>query len=155
MKLGFPTMARQVLSAGAMKRSHSLLLLSILIGICAAGAAEDAKRFAGNWEGRFQGTLYCTLKIGGDEPVGGTLAFGDIHTNDDGDLVEVSPINGEGASIANPKVKEGRLEFEWNGDGDGNTHLALEITGDGQALLHILDVPGGANIKPLKLERAQ
>jgi hypothetical protein len=110
--------------------------------------------FAGTWEGKFKGAVFCVLKLEAADKISGTLSPGKITVNDDGDITEAQPSDpsGKDLPILNPKIEGGNLSFDWKDSDDDALKFEMKITGEGEAELRLT----GANdhpIKPILLRR--
>ena len=119
----------------------------------AAADTDPQQRFAGTWEAKFKGTVFCTIKLKAGERISGATYACRIHVNANGDLVEPDPAEGADtpAPILDPVIDGDTLSFEMSDDGDGRIKLTLTLTGDGVADLHFLNAP--VEIKPIRFQR--
>lgn len=139
-----------------LNRSKFALALSVIAGLSAALSGQEnqaQKAFAGTWEGKFKGAVFCVLSLEAGEKMSGTLSPGRITVNDDGDITDAQPsdpkLSGKELPILNPKIKDGKLSFDWKDSDDETSKFELKITGEGEAELRMIDYP----IKPITLRR--
>ena len=111
----------------------------------------DQKRFQGTWEAKFNGQVFCTIKLEAGNEINGTFSLGDIRVDDDGELMEASSAQ-ETAAILHPKIEGERLSFEVK-DGDENEpmKLAMRVEDERHGELHFVNSP--SKIKPILLVR--
>ncbi len=138
-------------------RSRFLLALSIVAGLSAALCGqENPKAFAGTWEGKFKGAVFCVLKLESGDQISGTLSPGRISVNEEGDITDAQPSDpepsGKDRPILNPKIEDGKLSFDWKDSDDETSKLELKITGEGEAELRFV-VDSEHAIKPIVLRR--
>jgi hypothetical protein len=141
-----------------LNRSKLLLVLSMIAGVPAVLSAQDnqaQKAFAGTWEGKFKGAVFCVLKLEAGEKIAGTLSPGQITVNDDGDITDAQQSepepSGKELPILNPRIEDGKLSFDWKDTDDDTSKFELKITGEGEAELRLIGA--GDHIKPIVLRR--
>ena len=140
-----------------LNRSKFLLALSMVAGLTAALCGQEYQKvFAGTWEGKFKGAVFCVLTLQAGEKISGTLSPGTITVNDDGDITDAQPSDPEPAGkelpILNPKIEDGKLSFDWKDTDDDTSKFELKITGEGEAELRLIGA-GDHPIKPVLLRR--
>ncbi len=112
--------------------------------------------FAGTWEGRFKGAVFCVLRLEAGEKISGTLSPGRISVNEDGDITDAQPSDpepsGKELPILNPKIAGGKLSFDWKDTDDETSKFDLKITGEGDAELRLIG-ESEHPIKPIVLRR--
>jgi hypothetical protein len=117
-----------------------------------APSQERIATFAGTWEAKFQGAVFCVIRITGDAQIAGTiLAPGSIRLNEQGALVEAEPSrSGEPTPLRNARVDGNTLTFDFKDNGDGQTeHLVFTLNSDSKAALQFIDAP----MRPITFER--
>jgi len=133
----------------------ALLTIARLSAVLSAQENQAQKAFAGTWEGKFKGTVFCVLTLEAGEKISGTLSPGTITVNDDGDITDGQPSapepSGKELPIMNPKIEDGKLSFDWKDSDDDTSKFELKITGEGEAELRL--VGAGDHIKPIVLRR--
>ena len=83
----------------------------------------------------------------------GTLNAGSIHLNDEGELIEATPVEDREAPFFFAKAEGDKLEFDYQDQGDNEImHFELKLTGDGAGELRIVDehIP---KMKPFRLRK--
>ena len=116
----------------------ALALLFLLAGLAGAAGEEKAK-FAGTWEARAKGTVFLVLKVTAADKISGTLNAGSIHMDDEGDLVEVGPVEDREAPIFFAHVDGDKLMFDFQDGDDDVLSFELKLTGEGAGELRIID----------------
>jgi hypothetical protein len=141
-----------------LNRSKFVLALLTIAGLSAMISAQEnqtQKAFAGTWEGKFKGAVFCVLKLEPGEKISGTLSPGTITVNDDGDITDAQPSepepSGKELPILNPKIGDRKLSFDWKDTDDDTSKFELKITGEGEAQLRLIEF--GDHIKPIILRR--
>ena len=119
-------------------------------------AAEDAdlrQRFAGTWEARFKGTVFCTIKLKAGERITGATYACSIHVNQAGELEEPQPSDDPDTPepLLSPEIEGDTLSFEMADESDVHLKMSLKLVGDGAAELRFLNAP--VEIKPIRFER--
>ena len=131
-------------------------LLAVALLAALAQKANTGKEFAGVWEATFKDRVFCVLKLEVDDRITGTLSPGRITVNDEGDITNAEPStpepSGDDLPILNPKVRDNTLSFDWKEDDGEATQFEMEITGEGEAELRLLNTDGRV-IKPIQLKR--
>ena len=138
-------------------RSKLWLALSIAAGLFAMLSGQQTQvAFAGTWEGRFKGAVFCVLRLEAGEKISGTLSPGRISVNEDGDITDAQPSDpepsGKELPILNPKIAGGKLSFDWKDTDDETSKFDLKITGEGDAELRLIG-ESEHPIKPIVLRR--
>lgn len=126
-----------------------LLVVSVVAG-------PDLHRFAGTWQGQFNGKSFVTLKlIEHDGKLTGTC----VHTtgldkNERGELTHVAEAQTEDP-ILEAQLKESELQISIaeNGNAQHPMHCALRLTGKNEGELQIVP-PSSNEWKPWKVKRA-
>jgi hypothetical protein len=113
--------------------------VALLVCGLAAAAGEEKEKFTGTWEARAKGTVFLVLKVTAAEKISGTMNAGSIHMNDDGDLVEVTPVEDRESPIFFARVDGDMLRFEFQDEDDDVLSFELKLTGEGAGELRIVD----------------
>jgi hypothetical protein len=137
-------------------RALHVLVAGLSLGWVPAAAQKPAElqRFAGTWEAKFKGAVICTITLEAAEKITGTTSGCNINVDDDGNLIdpEAAQDPAEPAPILNPKVEGGTLTFEIRDEDDEHpTKIQIELKGEGQAELRIIDAH--VKIKPIPLTK--
>jgi len=120
------------------------LLTVALLEFCAASQPDDAKKFAGTWQAEFKGIPYLVVTLKG---FNGTISVGSITMNGEGDLADVQEAVNEHA-IQTVRVNGDTVYFQAKDEG-----YEMTLTGEGQAVLRIIDAP--PLIGPFGMRRAR
>ena len=141
--------------------THIIVPLAILLGALAPPvptgadtAAGEAKKYAGAWEAKFDGTVFSVLKVQADGgSITGSLKAGNVGVDRDGNLISAEPAEGEYPLIG-PRIANGALLFEWTDDSaDEPLKFEFRLTSSGTGELKFLTTPGNARIKPFVYAR--
>ena len=125
----------------------------LLLAAALLGQDSPSKKFTGTWEARFNGAVFCVLKIQTDEKLAGSMSSVDIDVDEDGNLRSAQAKNEE-VAILRPNIENDNLHFEWNDDpNEKPLKFEMTITGNGQAELRFLTTPEDVKIKPFKFTR--
>jgi len=123
--------------------------------LCTAGARAETAKFAGTWEAAIEGKVFLVLKIQEGQKITGTINAGSIHLNDEGELIEATPVEDREAPFFFAKAEGDKLEFDYQDQGDDEImHFELKLTGEGAGELRIVDehIP---KMKPFRLRKKQ
>jgi len=123
------------------KRIASLLILVAAVAVTLSAAADALKPFIGTWEGKHEGKTYAILKLKDVEHLSGTISLGNIHTDEDGNITDVTEAADDESPILDPKLDGKKLMFGWK-DGDDVTRIEMTLTGAGEAELRFLSENG-------------
>ncbi|MGA2595398.1 MAG: hypothetical protein ABSH09_00155 [Bryobacteraceae bacterium] len=123
----------------------------LLAALSTTGTAQP-QRFVGDWEARFKGDVFLTLKLQEGEPISGTMSGGSIRVDDDGNLTEASG-GGDELPISKAVIEGDTLSFDWKGSDDETLRIRMRVTGDGEAQLQFMGLPEGLKMKPFTLKR--
>ena len=118
----------------------------------ALARAQDLKAYAGVWEAKFKGDVFCVLKIEVNGKISGTLSAGSIDIGHEGELTNATPSD-KSFPILNAKVERGALSFDWKDESDDPAvEFEMKLTGLGKATLRMIyeDHP---NVKPWSITR--
>ena len=135
----------------------SLWLFILCATFCVLPAGQDSKgqkAFAGTWEGKFKGKVFCVLKLETDPSISGTFSPGRISVDNDGEITEAEPSTPPGSSfpILHPKLQNSQLSFEWKEDDDQEVlRFEMKLTGQAEAELHLVGIDNP--IQPIHLHR--
>src|SRR5437763_16076050 len=117
------------------------------------GAMAEPAKFEGTWEAAIEGKVFLVLKIQAGKKISGTLNAGSIHLNDEGELIEASPVEDREAPFFFAKAEGDKLEFDYQDQGDNEImHFELKLTGENAGELRIVDehIP---KMKPFRLKK--
>src|SRR5215472_4904289 len=133
----------------------SLILISLVMASLPLSAEDISgqQRFAGTWEAKFKGTVFCTIKLKAGERISGATYACSIHVNEDGELEDPKPADDPDSlePILHPEINGDTLSFEMADEGDTRLKLELKLVSTGQAELRFLNAP--VRIKPIRFER--
>jgi hypothetical protein len=139
-------------------RKPMMLISALITGLALPPLwAQDSKsqqRFAGTWEAKYKGTVFCTIKLEAGERISGSTVACNIRVDENGDLMEPdSAGNSDKPSpILNPGIHGDTLSFEVKDDDDEEQiKLEMQLTGEGQADVRFIDTP--TKIKPIHFTR--
>jgi hypothetical protein len=135
-------------------RTPACVAACLLFLVSLSAPAQPAK-FAGTWEAAHEGKVFLVLKIQAGQKISGTLNAGSIKLNDDGDLIEASPVEDREAPFFFAKAEGDKLEFDYQDQGDDEImHFELKLTAEGAGELRIVDehIP---KMKPFRLRKKQ
>jgi hypothetical protein len=122
------------------------LLLFLIASVAAAG--QDQPQFAGTWEGRFAGRVFCVLTLHQEGEIGGMLSPGTIELDDDGNLIGAhASESAEALPIQNAQVEGRLLRFEAKDDDNDLLRFELRLSSQGKAELRIVGLP----MKPIAM----
>lgn len=129
------------------------LILCTLAMACLPLCADEQQRFAGTWEAKFKGTVFCTIQLKAGEKISGETHACSIHVNEEGDLEEPKPAEDPDTPepILKPEIEGDTLHFEMADNSDSRLKMELKLVGEGQAELLFLNAP--VHIKPIRFER--
>ncbi len=136
------------------KLTICILFLAALASLALAQDADAQKRFAGTWVAKVHDKVICTIKLEAAQPITGAMHACQINIDGDGQLIEPeeSRADDKPEPILDPKIQGDTLSFGLKDeDGEPPMKLELQLTGDRQAELRILDAPGP--IKPIHFAR--
>jgi hypothetical protein len=134
---------QQMLLTSGMKPAVLLLLAFALLG-----DDTSSKKFTGTWEARFNGAVFCVLKIQPGDKLTGTMTSVDIGVDNEGNLTTAEAKNEE-FPILKPTIENESLTFEWTDDpSEDPLKFELKLTGKQEAQLRFVTTPEGVKIKP-------
>ncbi|HKX00097.1 MAG TPA: hypothetical protein VJN43_20315 [Bryobacteraceae bacterium] len=132
-----------------------LFILSATFCVLPGGQDSQAqKAFAGTWEGKFKGKVFCVLELETSAAISGTFSPGRISVDNDGEITEAEPSTPPGSSfpILHPKLQNSKLSFEWKEDDDQEVlRFEMKLIGQAEAELQFVGVDNP--IKPIHLHR--
>jgi hypothetical protein len=112
------------------------------------GQENPEKKFTGTWEARFNGTVFCVLKIQFGEKLSGTMSAVDIGVDGEGNLSSAQAKDEE-FPILRPSLENGSLIFEWTDDPNEDAlKFEMKLTGKQEAQVRFVTTPEGVKIKP-------
>jgi hypothetical protein len=135
-------------SKSGMKLAAILLSAALLLG-----QESSSKNFTGTWEARFNGAVFCVLKIQPGEKLTGTMTSVDIGVDNEGNLTTAEAKN-EAFPILKPAIENESLTFEWTDDpNEDPLKFEMKLTGKQEAQLRFVTAPEGVKIKPFNFTR--
>jgi hypothetical protein len=134
---------QQVLFTFGMKPAVLLLLAFAVLG-----QDTPAKNFTGTWEARFNGAVFCVLKIQPGDKLTGTMTSVDIGVDNEGNLTTAEGKD-EAFPILKPAIENDSLTFEWTDDpNEDPLKFEMKLTGKQEAQLRFVTTPEGVKVKP-------
>jgi hypothetical protein len=129
-------------------------LAAILLSAIALLAQNaSTEKFAGTWEARFDGTVFCVLKIQSAGKLTGSMTGVDIGVDNDGNLNSAQAEDQE-FPILKPAIENDTLTFEWSDDpNEPPLKFEMKLTGNQQAQLRFVTTPDNVKIKPFTFTR--
>jgi hypothetical protein len=132
-----------------MKLAAILLSAALMLG-----QDTPAKKFAGTWEARFNGAIFCVLKIQPGEKLTGSMTSVDIGVDNEGNLTTVEAKD-EAFPILKPAIENDSLTFEWTDDpNEDPLKFEMKLTGNEEAQLRFVTTPEGVKIKPFSFTKS-
>jgi hypothetical protein len=124
-------------------------LAAILFSVVALlGQDTPAKKFTGTWEARFNGAVFCILKIQSGDKLTGSMSAVDIGVDGEGNLSSAQAKDEE-FPILKPNIENDSLTFEWTDDpNEDPLKFEMKLTGKQEAQLRFVTTPEGVKIKP-------
>ncbi len=124
-------------------------LAAILFSVVALlGQDTPAKKFTGTWEDRFNGAVFCILKIQSGDKLTGSMSAVDIGVDGEGNLSSAQAKDEE-FPILKPNIENDSLTFEWTDDpNEDPLKFEMKLTGKQEAQLRFVTTPEGVKIKP-------
>lgn len=117
------------------------------------GQNTPAQKFTGTWEARFNGAVFCVLKIQSADKLTGSMTGVDIGVDNDGNLTSAQPRDEE-FPILKPSLENDSLTFEWTDDTDEPPlKFEMKLAGKQDAQLRFVTPPEGVKIKPFTFTR--
>jgi hypothetical protein len=129
-------------------------LAAILFSTLALFAQDTPeKKFTGTWEARFNGDVFCVLKIQPGDKLAGSMSSVDIGVDKDGNLSSAQARDEE-FPILKPSIENDSLTFEWTDDpNEDPLKFEMKLTGKQEAQLRFVTAPDGVKIKPFIFTR--
>jgi hypothetical protein len=129
-------------------------LAAILFTVVALlGQDTPAKKFTGTWEARFNGAVFCVLKIQSGDKLTGSMRAVDIGVDGEGNLSSAQAKDEE-FPILRPSIENDSLTFDWTDDpNEDPLKFEMKITGKQEAQLRFVTAPEGVKIKPFTFTR--
>jgi hypothetical protein len=115
-----------------------IALVAGVLGLLGCAAAEEAK-FAGTWEAVSGDKVFLVLKLKPGAKITGTLNAGSIQMDEEGNLLDVGPVEDHEAPIFFARAEGDKLEFDFQDEDDAVMHFELKITAENKAELRIVD----------------
>jgi hypothetical protein len=132
-----------------MKLAAILLSAALMLG-----QDTPAKKFAGTWEARFNGAIFCVLKIQPGEKLTGSMTSVDIGVDNEGNLT-TAEAKDEAFPILKPAIENDSLTFEWTDDpNEDPLKFEMKLTGNEEAQLRFVTTPEGVKIKPFSFTKS-
>ena len=125
---------------------------ALAIALCGVSLASETAKFAGTWQAKYGDKVFLVLKVQAGERINGTLNAGTIHMDDEGELLEVGPVENHEAPIFFARAEGDKLEFDFQDEDDTVMHFELKVTGEGKAELRIVD-EHLKKMKPFELQK--
>ena len=127
------------------------LLCLAVVFFAFSGLAPSQDRivsFAGTWEAKFKGAVFCVLTIKDDAKILGTiLAPGSMHLDEKGALIHAEPCpTGQPVPLLNARADGDSLTFPFKDNGE---RIIFTVDSNRKAALKYLD----ARMRPITLER--
>lgn len=132
-------------------RIASLLILVAAVAVTLSADADALKQFIGTWEGKHRGKTYAILKLKNAEKLSGTISLGNIHTDEDGNITDVTEAADDESPILDPQFDGKKLTFGWK-DGDDVTRIEMTLKENGEAELKFLAEDGTPPVVRLRKE---
>jgi hypothetical protein len=126
----------------------------LLLAVALLGEDTSSKNFAGTWEARFHGAVFCVLKIQPGEKLTGTMTSVDIGVDNEGNLT-TAEAKDEAFPILKPAIENDSLTFEWTDDpNEDPLKFEMKLTGKQEAQLRFVTAPEGVKIKPFSFTKS-
>jgi hypothetical protein len=120
----------------------------LFLTVALLGQDTPEKKFTGTWEARFNGAVFCILKIQPGEKLTGSMSAVDIGVDGEGNLSSAQAKDVE-FPILRPSFENGSLIFEWTDDpNEDPLKFEMKLTGKQEAQLRFVTTPEGVKIKP-------
>jgi len=133
-----------------MKPILALASSLLTVTLCAQGQPEE--KFAGTWEGGFNGSVFVVLKIHINGEITGSMSNFNLEVDEKGNVSSAEAIDGE-SPILKTRAQDDSLTFEWNTDPkEAPLKFELKATGAQAAQLRLLDT-GDVKIKPFNMTK--
>jgi hypothetical protein len=132
------------------KLTIPLLFLAALTPLALAQDVDAQKRFAGTWVAKVLDKVVCTIKLEAAQAITGAMHACQLNVDGDGELKEPDAPRDDDSPepMLDPKIQGETLSFGMKDeDGAPPVKFELQLTGDRQAELRILDAP--IAVKPI------
>src|ERR1700722_9546484 len=111
------------------------LAAALCLTFALLGQDTPAKKFAGTWEARFNGAVFCVLKIQPGDKLTGSMSAVDIGVDGEGNLSSAQAKEEE-FPILRPSLGNDSLIFEWTADpNEDPLKFEMKLTGKQEAQL--------------------
>jgi|HubBroStandDraft_6_1064221.scaffolds.fasta_scaffold76853_5 hypothetical protein len=129
-------------------------LAAILFSAIALFAQNTSpSKFTGTWEARFDGAVFCVLKIQSADKLSGSMTGVEIGVDNDGNLNSAQAEDQE-FPILKPSIENDTLIFEWTDDpNETPLRFEMKLTGKQEAQLRFVTTPDNVKIKPFTFTR--
>jgi hypothetical protein len=125
----------------------------LLSAIALLAQNASTQKFTGTWEARFDGDVFCVLKIQLTDKLTGSMTGVDIGVDNDGNLNSARAEDHE-FPILKPAIENDTLTFEWTDDpNEPALKFEMKLTGNQQAQLRFVTTPDNVKIKPFTFTR--
>lgn len=126
---------------------------ALAVMVCPSPCLSATKAdFAGKWKAEFQKTTFCKLDVETGDTINGTISVGDIHTDEDGNLQDVTAAEKE-HPLQEARVEEGALLFDWTDDDGEVSHLEFTLVSKTEGRLRFVDGPAAFHLKPFQMKK--
>jgi len=117
------------------------------------GQETPEKKFTGTWEARFNGAVFCVLKIQSGEKLTGSMTAVDVGVDGEGNLSSAQAKDEE-FPILRPNLENDSLIFEWTDDQNEDAlKFEMKLASKQEAKLRFVTTPEGVKIKPFTFTR--
>jgi hypothetical protein len=124
----------------------------LVAGLLSFANAAAPEKFAGVWQASAKGTVFLVLKITAGEKITGTMQAGNVHMDDNGDLLDVGPPKTDARPIFFAQVDGDRLTFNFQDDDEDVMEFELKLAGENAGELRIVD-KDHPDLKPFPVKR--
>jgi hypothetical protein len=102
----------------------------VFLTVALFGQDRPEKKFTGTWEARFNGDVFCVLKILPGDKLAGSMSSVDIGVDKDGNL-SAAQSRDEEFPILKPTIENDSLTFEWTDDpNEDPLKFEMKLTGN-------------------------
>jgi hypothetical protein len=132
----------------------SILFLIALASLALAQDADAQKRFTGTWVAKVHDKVVCTIKLEAAQTITGAMHACQFNVDGDGELKEPDAPRDDDMPepMLDPKIQGETLSFGMTDeDGGPPVKFELQLTGDRQAELRLLDTP--IAVKPIRFAK--
>jgi len=125
----------------------------LLSSVALLGQDPTAQKFTGTWEARFNGAVFCVLKIQSGNKLAGSMSSMDIGVDNEGNLTSAQAKD-EAFPILKPTIENDSRNFEWTDDpNEDPLKFEMKLTSKQEAQLRFVSTPEGVRIKPFIFTR--